>query len=279
MQTRTLTLFVSLALSSASAFAEGIRLNDQDAFATARGNAFTATADNPSALYYNPADITQLPGQQFRVGAYALTYQTSYRSPAGAASESQRAYEAVPQLYYTCSLPQRPLSVGVGVYAPFGLSMKWPETTGFRSAALAGRVQYLTVQPVIAWEIFGGRSRREEAHFNSERGGRNAEGKSEPPYVGSYHGPSLSLAVGPTLNYARTDLKQGLSPFAGNDQFHFKGDAFAPGVGAGLRWQPLEQHSFGVVYRSATTMDFSGHTDSSSVTPAFSLRQDAKAKF
>src|SRR5213083_2807851 len=41
-------------------FALGIRIADQDARATARGNAFTATADNPSAIYYNPAGITQL---------------------------------------------------------------------------------------------------------------------------------------------------------------------------------------------------------------------------
>src|SRR5687768_12191734 len=44
----------------ASSFALGIRIADQDARATARGNAFTATADNPSAIYYNPAGITQL---------------------------------------------------------------------------------------------------------------------------------------------------------------------------------------------------------------------------
>jgi len=70
---------------STHAWADGLILKDQDAEATARGNAFAATADNPSALYYNPAGITQLPGQQFRVGAYALTYQTRYRSPAGEA--------------------------------------------------------------------------------------------------------------------------------------------------------------------------------------------------
>jgi len=29
----------------------GFRLPDQDAFATARGEAFAATADNPSAIY------------------------------------------------------------------------------------------------------------------------------------------------------------------------------------------------------------------------------------
>ena len=31
----------------------GIRIADQDPKATARGNAFAATADRPSAVYYN----------------------------------------------------------------------------------------------------------------------------------------------------------------------------------------------------------------------------------
>ena len=113
------------------------------------------------------------------------------------------------------------MSFGLGVYAPFGLSMKWPEDSGFRSVALDGRVTYLTVQPVVAWRVH----------------------------------PTLSAAAGPTFNLGQTDLKQGLSPFAGNDSFTLKGDAFAPGLGVGVLWQPLEEHSFGVVYRSATTME------------------------
>lgn len=223
----------------------GSLIYDHDAVASARGNAFTATADNPSAIYYNPAGITQLPGHQFRVGAYALTYQTSYRSPAGATSESERAYEAMPNLYYTYTPSEKPVSFGLGAYVPFGLRMQWPEDSGFRSVALEGSVRYFTVQPVVAWQVHR----------------------------------TLSIAAGPTLNYAQTDLKQGLSPFAGNDSFEFKGDAFAPGFGVGARWQPLEQLAFGFVYRSATTMDFGGHTDTQSVTPAFSLREGAKAKF
>ena len=50
----------------ASLFANGFRLPDQDAFATARGEAFAATADNASAIYYNPAGISQLEGFNFR---------------------------------------------------------------------------------------------------------------------------------------------------------------------------------------------------------------------
>ncbi|MCX6925129.1 MAG: hypothetical protein NT154_18235 [Verrucomicrobia bacterium] len=42
---------------------------NQDAFAIGRGNAFVATADNPSAIYYNPAGITQLQEQNIHAGS------------------------------------------------------------------------------------------------------------------------------------------------------------------------------------------------------------------
>src|SRR5262245_56257884 len=53
------TLACALIVPSVS-YGLGIRIADQDARATARGNAFAATADNPPAIYYNPAGITQL---------------------------------------------------------------------------------------------------------------------------------------------------------------------------------------------------------------------------
>src|SRR5882762_7574294 len=49
-------------------FGVGIRIVNQDAEAMARGNAFAATANNPSALYYNPAGISQLHGTQVQIG-------------------------------------------------------------------------------------------------------------------------------------------------------------------------------------------------------------------
>ena len=66
--------------------ANGFRLADQDAFATARGEAFVATADNPSAIYYNPAGITQLEGNNLRGGIYGIYLDPSYRPPSSAAN-------------------------------------------------------------------------------------------------------------------------------------------------------------------------------------------------
>ena len=49
--------------ASENSYAIGFLVPNQDAEAIARGNAFAATADNPSAIFYNPAGISQLKGQ------------------------------------------------------------------------------------------------------------------------------------------------------------------------------------------------------------------------
>jgi len=84
-------LFFSLVLTAAmfsplSVFGLGIRIADQDPATKVRGNAFTATADNPSAIYYNPAGITQLEGNNVSVGVgrkyerwrWDVAYQLAY---------------------------------------------------------------------------------------------------------------------------------------------------------------------------------------------------------
>jgi long-chain fatty acid transport protein len=70
-------LFAMLLFGPAAAFGLGIRIVDQDALATSRGDAFSATADNPSAIYYNPAGITQLEGTEFRLGAYGISLEST----------------------------------------------------------------------------------------------------------------------------------------------------------------------------------------------------------
>ena len=78
-----------LSLRPTAALALGFRIPNQDAAATARGNAFTATADNPSAIYYNPAGITQLPGQNMQFGLHVISVNSSYDGPGGIHAESE----------------------------------------------------------------------------------------------------------------------------------------------------------------------------------------------
>lgn len=210
------------------ALGTGFRMPDQDAFATARGEAFAATADNPSAIFYNPAGITQLEGQQFRGGVFGIKTDSDFTSPAGLEYDNRHDLHAIPQLFYTYKSESLPLAYGLGLYSPFGLSNEWPDDTGFRSVGIRGRLSYFTLNPVIAWEIR----------------------------------PGLSIAAGPMVNFVDTDLRQGFAtPAAGlGDQLSFEGNGWAAGFNAGLLWKINSQFQFGLNYRSATTVDLKGDT-------------------
>jgi len=223
----------------ASGWALGIRLFDHDAFATARGNAFVATADNPSAVYYNPAGITQLRGHNTRASVNVFDVQSEFEDRGGRNFDSKSKFTLVPGLFYAYSPSNFPLSFGAGYYLPYGLWSEWPDNSPFRTTTTQGELQYHTINGVVAWQAT----------------------------------KTLSIAAGPTLNYARTDLRRGIS--APRDEFRFKGDDYDLGVSAGLLWKPFERHSFGVSYRSPTTMTLEGK---SRVTPYPVPDQNASAK-
>src|SRR5262245_21242200 len=183
-------------------FGLGIRIADQDPLATARGNAFAATADNPSAIYYNPAGITQLEGHTASLGGYGITLQSTYRSSTNEVS-TEREFQVAPQVYYAFSSRSLPLSFGLGMYSPYGLRLEWPEDTGFRTLAKEGQITYLTFNPVVAWRIV----------------------------------PALSVAAGLTANWSEATLKRGLG-LVPTDELKFKGDDTDVGFNAGIYWQP-----------------------------------------
>lgn len=223
-----------LSLSSPPVQANGLRVASQDGFATARGDAFVATADNASAIYYNPAGITQVPGLTSRSGLYGLYYDPTYRPPDGAANAGntyhlQDNFAAIPQFFSTYNPTNLPLSFGLGIYSPFGGKANWPQDTGFRTVATEGSVTYIALNPVVAWELR----------------------------------PGLSIGAGLTVNYAKVDLEQGLlrtqQPFA--NSFRFVGDGWMMGYNVGVLWQPLEKLSFGATFRSSTTLNAEGQTE------------------
>jgi long-chain fatty acid transport protein len=230
-------LVLGVAAGPSSVFGIGIALPDQDAFATARGNAFVATADNPSAVFYNPAGISQLDGAQVSLGAYGLAYSDRYSGASGSVN-AKTEWDAIPQFFSTYSLPQYHLTLGAGSVVPFGLRMSWPGTAPFVAAGETGAASYWRWQGIIAWQI----------------------------------DPMLSIAAGPTLNYSDVDLKE----FPGFVN-HFRGRATDAGYTAGILFHPTEMHSFGISYRSATEMNYNGH--STVPVPPFSANTAASADF
>src|SRR5258708_26419815 len=102
-----LSAIAALACFTATLLADGFRLPSQDAFATARGEAFAATADNPSAIYYNPAGITQLDGSNLRAGIYGLYLDPTFTPPPPANTNTfhiDKKLPAAPQFFFTHTL-------------------------------------------------------------------------------------------------------------------------------------------------------------------------------
>jgi len=203
--------------------AVGFRLPNQDPEAIARGNAFAATADNASAIYYNPAGIAQLEGVNLRAGIYLVSAGVEYTSPTGVKAKVDDAFQPVPQLYTTWSPKDSDFSFGLGIYAPFGLSVDWGNNPPFRNLAEEGEIQFLCFNPVVAWQVC----------------------------------PNLSIAVGPTINYSTAYFKRGIG-FVAGDYFKFDGDGTGYGFNAGILWQPTEKWSFGVNYRYETEVEYEG---------------------
>ena len=218
--------------SAWSVSANGFRLADQDAFATARGGAFVATADNASAVYYNPAGITQLEGLNFRGGLYGIYLNPSFTPPPPGNTNTyhiKNQWAAVPQFFGTYTPNDWPLSFGLGVYAPYGGNLGWPQDTGFRSVAISGSLNYVTINPVVALKL----------------------------------APGFSIAGGLMVNYADLAMDQGLLRFQRplTNFFRFEGNGWSLGYNLGLRWQPHEKISLGATFRSTATVRLEGQTE------------------
>jgi long-chain fatty acid transport protein len=216
-------------LGAVSANANGFDLANQDAFAIARGMAFVATADNPSAIYYNPAGIGQLEGSNLRLGVYGFYVAPTYQRPSGGTTfENERKWDVVPQVYYTLGLDDSPVSFGLGFYSPLGLGLKWPQDTGFRTISTEASLTYFTINPVVALKVT----------------------------------PNFLIAAGITANYAEADLEQGLVwPTQDFDNFKFKGDGWNAGYNLGVLWKAHEKVSFGATFRGGTKTTLTGSTE------------------
>jgi long-chain fatty acid transport protein len=241
--------------------ANGMRLVSQDGFASARGEAFVATADNPSAIYYNPAGITQLEGFHLRGTLYGLYFDPTF-SPTNGAANDGRTYDIETKLaaaassFCTYSPSNLPASFGLGIYAPYGGSISWPQDTGFRTVAIEGSLLYLTINPVASLKL---------------------------PY-------RISIGGGVMVNYANLESEQGLRPsyaqpgstFWNTNFFRFEGEGWSVGYNLGLLWQPLDQVSFGATFRSTATVTLSGNThyqQYSAAIPYTSLPAEMDLKF
>ncbi|MGE5246916.1 MAG: OmpP1/FadL family transporter [Verrucomicrobiota bacterium] len=224
---RALAVLLILVVTAGTSFAAGFRLPEAGAKAMGMAFAFTAQADDPSAIYFNPAGLTQLQGQNVMLGATYIRengaeFNGSTPLTGGAViNETQKSLNfVVPNAYYTYTTKDGWYSFGVGIFTPFGLGQEYESNSFFRNQVTKIELQTLVFNPTIAFKI------------------------------------NEYLSVGVGVDYMWGNVKYNKSPIlppqlgGGTFQTELEGDGQAWGWNFGLLFKPTENLKVGFNYRS-----------------------------
>ncbi len=206
---------------SSGSFAAGFRLPDQDSAAMAMGGAFVGQADNPSAVWYNPAGITDLDGTRISAGVIAIYPVLSHENVNGTTDVSDRSVFLPAQLFATDKVNDR-VSLGLGITSPFGLSTDWSDTSATSDVATLSRVKSININPDIAYKI----------------------------------SDTLSVAFG--LDYMIVQATLDKLLFLGGPNFRLDGNGEGLGANAGIKYKATDQLNLGLSYRSRIKVKVDG---------------------
>jgi long-chain fatty acid transport protein len=146
-----------LLLVPAVSHGAGFALFEHSARAVALGGAFGATADDPSAIYFNPAGIAFLQGTQFAGGVYFITESSTFNGAnpypgQGYTVDMKKQIFYPPHLYLTGELTPE-LHWGIGVFAPFGLGTWWPNDYAGKYITKRVDLKVFDVNPTLSYKV------------------------------------------------------------------------------------------------------------------------------
>ena len=134
----------------------------QGAKATGMGLAFTAVADDPSAIFYNPAGLGWQKHFEAQIGAEFISkvkgdFEGANPYPGVGVSEKQhKTTFVVPNLYAVIPLTPE-INFGLGINAPYGLGYRWDDRNGAntfsgRFVAQNAVIQTVDLNPVLSFQ-------------------------------------------------------------------------------------------------------------------------------
>ncbi len=240
--TRILLTIGCLAIS-ASAFAAGFSIFEQGAKASGMAGAFVATADDPSAIFYNPAGLAQQREMSVLAGATFINFSNEFTGDpnslytSGTEGKYDRHTFVPPNMYGIMPIGSN-LTFGIGAFSAWGLRTDWQDPWVGRFVSRDADLKTMSVQPTLAWQTSSG-----------------------------------NFAVGGGVEYrrARVILSQNIplpfpNPFTG--RVTDIGNArLASDYGSDIGWnvgvlfKPSDRFRFGASYRTDMDIDLEGEAD------------------
>lgn len=132
--------------------AGGFALNEYAARANAMGGAVIALADDASAVAYNPAGITQLPGTQTMIGATIIVPKAEVTAGNQASTTTRTNYYVPPHAFLTHQVSDKAW-IGIGMYSRFGVGTEYLQDWGGRSKIYKADLATYSISPNLALKL------------------------------------------------------------------------------------------------------------------------------
>ncbi|MDR2800932.1 MAG: outer membrane protein transport protein [Desulfovibrio sp.] len=221
-------------LLPAAAHAEGFALYEYSARGVALGGSLMARKPDPSAVAYNPALLTRLPGVRAMAGTSLIMPggRMDWRENGREGSSGLRdAIWPVPHVYYTHQINDD-WFFGIGEFTRYGLGFEYPHDWPGRFNIYEISMLSASLNPNIAWRATD----------------------------------KLSIAVGIEIVYIYLDLKKrNMAPSrAGSFEVDSKitaADGWGVGGNLALHYQFNDQWAAGLQYRSQARVHAFGNVD------------------
>ena len=200
----------------------GFALYEFGARGTSMAGTLIGRADDPSAVAYNPAGITQLEGTQTMVGFSLVIPEGTVETPEDSTSTKDNIW-VPPHAYITRQISDR-IWLGVGLYNRFGLGTEFPDGWPGQYNNLETRVKSLSLNPNLAYKLTD----------------------------------SLSLAVGAEVMWFDFYQKRMVGATLGGIGAELEGDSWGFGGNIALHYTPSDSWSMGLTYKSRVKQSIKG---------------------
>jgi long-chain fatty acid transport protein len=236
------------------AHAGGFALSEMSAGSLGNAHAGgAAAAEDLATIYYNPAGLMRMSGQQFMISGTGIRPSAEFQNRGsvsavgtpltGGNGGDAGSWAGVPALYYAMDLAPR-LRFGIGVQSPFGLVTEYDAGWVGRYQALKSELKSININPSLAYKV---------NDMLAVGGGVSAQYVNVELSRAIDFGSVCFGAVG-----AATCTAIGFAPQAKDGAVNVKGNDWGYGFNLGALVTPNDKMRFGVSYRSKISYELSG---------------------
>jgi len=261
------TVFI-LFIASGSALGAGFALIEQGV--SGLGNAYAggaASAEDATTVFFNPAGLTRLDGQQFIVGTHIIIPSVKFNNEGsthvlqgvtkvpllGGNGGEGGVTKVIPNMYFSKKLSDR-FTVGIGINVPFGLATEYDNTWVGRYHAIESDVLTVNINPAIAYKI----------NENLSVGAGISAQYLKTKLSNAIDFGTLD-AIGAFVPFGILPGGLGLTPQLNDGFVNLDGDSWGFGYNFGILFEFDKNTRLGAAYRSRIKHTLKGDADFSGV--------------